>query len=301
MPGMINSERKQEFKDLAQAFGLAVLVHLGFLVLMIAGTWDWPTFDQQPPPVRVSLVDMGPIVEQRRAEERAEREAEQARQQEIERQRRAEQEARQEQQRRIDEQRQRELEQQRAEQAERDRLADERRQREEQQRLLEEERRRVEEEQLRELAELRAQREEAQRRREEEEQRMAEIAERRAAEEADRRAVEEAERLRLAQQQADADARRATLGEEYSLTIAELVRREWNRPPTTRPGVRCDVRVFQIPGGEIIDVAIVSPCNADDATRRSIEAAVRRVGELPYRGYESVFQRELVFTFRYDG
>jgi colicin import membrane protein len=65
--------------------------------------------------------------------------------------------------------------------------------------------------------------------------------------------------------------------------------------------VACTVRVFQIPGGEIIAAEIVRPCNADDATRRSIIAAVNRVGELPYRGYESVFNREIEFVFRFDG
>jgi colicin import membrane protein len=65
--------------------------------------------------------------------------------------------------------------------------------------------------------------------------------------------------------------------------------------------VECSVRVVQIPGGEIIDASIVSPCNADDATRRSITAAVMRVGNLPYRGYEDVFERQITFVFVYDG
>ena len=44
-----------------------------------------------------------------------------------------------------------------------------------------------------------------------------------------------------------------------------------------------------------------SPCNADDLTRRSIEAAVLRAQPLPYQGYEPVFSRNIVFTFHYDG
>jgi colicin import membrane protein len=63
----------------------------------------------------------------------------------------------------------------------------------------------------------------------------------------------------------------------------------------------CTVRVFQIPGGDIISSELVSPCNADQATRRSIETAINRVNALPYRGYESVFEREIEFGFRYDG
>jgi colicin import membrane protein len=61
------------------------------------------------------------------------------------------------------------------------------------------------------------------------------------------------------------------------------------------------VQVVQIPGGEVISSSLVGRCNADEATRRSILAAVDRAGVLPYRGYEDVFQREIEFIFRYDG
>jgi colicin import membrane protein len=57
----------------------------------------------------------------------------------------------------------------------------------------------------------------------------------------------------------------------------------------------------QIPGGEVISAAIAGQCNADEATRRSLVAAVERAGTLPYRGFEDVFQREIDFIFRYDG
>ena len=133
------------------------------------------------------------------------------------------------------------------------------------------------------------------------ERRLAELAEQREAERQRVAAEAEAERLRLAREQAEQAARRATLEEEYVATIAELVRRNWIRPATTNPGVQCAVQVVQIPGGDIIDQAIVSPCNADDITRRSIEDAVERTAVLPYRGYEDVFQREIRFVFRYDG
>lgn len=309
---MISPQRKQAIKDQLQALGLALAVHAGVVLVLIVGTWNWQSFERDPPPVRVTLVDTGPIIEQRREEEAAERRAEEARQQELEQQRqeaerrrqqelereRAEAEA---QQRAEEERRQQEQERREAEERRR-READERQRRiEEERRQVEEERRRAEQERQRELEELRRQREEARREREKQERRLAELAERREAEEAERQAREEAERLRLAEQNAEAEARRATLKEEYISTIRELVRRNWTRPPTTDPGVRCDVRVVQIPGGEIIDATIVSPCNADDATRRSIQTAVLRVGELPYRGYEDVFAREIVFTFRYDG
>ena len=47
--------------------------------------------------------------------------------------------------------------------------------------------------------------------------------------------------------------------------------------------------------------SVVAPCNGDELTKRSLEAAVLRAQPLPYRGFESVFQREISFNFRYDG
>jgi len=315
---ILSPQRKQAIKDTLTAFGLALAVHLGFVLILVVGTWDWEPFEHKPVPVRVTLVDQGPVVEQRREQERQE-EAERQRQEELQRQREEEEAERQrqeeaerqrqreeavERQRREQlEQQRREEEQRRQQEAERRRREDEqaRQQAEEEQRQLARERREREQARQSELEELRRQREQAQREREEQERRLQELSERRERESEERAAEEESERLRLAQEQAAAEARRATLREEYVATIRELVRRNWIRPPTTSPGVECSVRVVQIPGGEIIDATIVSPCNADDATRRSITAAVMRVGNLPYRGYEDVFERQITFVFSYDG
>lgn len=303
---VIQKTSKTQYKDFGVALIQAIGVHIVFLALFVASSWNWQSFEPPMPPVRVSLVDMGPTVAEREAQERqraleAER-AEQARE-EAEALERARQEAaaRVERERQAELQAQREAEAKRAaeEAAEQARLARERR---EAARREEEARRQAEAEaRERELAEIRAQREAAQREREEQERQLAELAAERLAKEEERRQMEAAERLRLANEQAQADARRATLREEYILTIQELIRRNWNRPPTTAVGMNCTVKVFQIPGGEIISAELISPCNADQATRRSIETAINRVTALPYRGYESVFEREIEFGFRYDG
>lgn len=313
---VIQKTSKAHYKDLGLALIQAIGVHLGFLLLFLASSWNWQSFEPPVPPVRVSLVDMGPTVAEREAEQqRREREAqraEQAREEaqalerarqeaaaRLERERQAEEEA---QARRAAEQAAREeaARQQAAEQAAREaQLARERR--EAARREAEAQQKAEAEARERELAEIRAQREAAQRAREEQERQLAQLAEDRLAKEEERREREAAERLRLANEQAQADARRATLREEYILTIQELIRRNWTRPPTTAVGMNCTVKVFQIPGGEIISSELVSPCNADQATRRSIETAINRVTALPYRGYESVFEREIEFGFRYDG
>jgi colicin import membrane protein len=87
----------------------------------------------------------------------------------------------------------------------------------------------------------------------------------------------------------------------YQLAIQQVVQRNWLRPDTAQPGIRCTIDIVQIPGGEVINVAVASPCNADELTRRSIEAAVLKAQPLPYDGFQSVFQRQIRFTFRYDG
>ena len=51
----------------------------------------------------------------------------------------------------------------------------------------------------------------------------------------------------------------------------------------------------------MISAAISGKCNGDEATRRSILAAVERGGALPYRGFEDAFAREIDFIFIYDG
>ena len=60
------------------------------------------------------------------------------------------------------------------------------------------------------------------------------------------------------------------------------------------------LKIVQIPGGEVISVAIAGKCNADESTRRSMVSAVERAGPLPYRGFENVFERELDFIFTYN-
>lgn len=295
------SARRTGFGDGLKAFGLALAVHAVGGALLWAGSMTWAPKRPEIAP-SFTLVDAAPFVETRRDEalaeqqaEAAERRLEQARAEEAERRRELEQ---QQQREREESERQALLERQRQQQLERE--AEQARQ-EEVQRELERQRREAEQARLDELRELRRQREEAQREREEQERRLAELAEQREREAEQRRAEQEAERLRLAREQAEAEQRRGTLSEEYQSTIAELVRRNWLRPPTTRPGVRCAVRVVQIPSGVIIDQAIASPCNADALTRESILSAVQRTEQLPYDGYQEVFEREIVFIFRYDG
>ncbi len=180
---------------------------------------------------------------------------------------------------------------------------DERRKREQveleaQERLTEMERQRQQQ-----MDDIRRLREQAEQRRRLEEQRLAQLEDR-----------QRDDRERAAERQrADAlpvreDARRAGTGgtendlrARYVFALQQAVTSNWLRPDTARPGLRCSVRIVQLPGGEVMDASVVPPCNGDPLTQRSLEAAVMRAQPLPYRGYEAVFQRSIDFVFRYDG
>ena len=84
---------------------------------------------------------------------------------------------------------------------------------------------------------------------------------------------------------------------KYAAAIQEAVLGQWIRPDTVPLGQRCRVSIRQIPGGEVIDVEVQPGCPFDEAGRRSLEAAVLRAKPLPYRGFESVFQRNLTLNF----
>jgi colicin import membrane protein len=172
----------------------------------------------------------------------------------------------------------------------------------EQQRQEVEERQRLEQMQLeqeRQLADIRKRREEAEKRRQLEEARLQQLADARQRTQRDVPAPAAAEAPptdRLGNNGTDD----SLLG-RYSLAIQQAVQQNWLRPDSAQPGIRCTLRIVQIPGGEVIQVSVTSPCNADDLTRRSIEAAVMKAQPLPYRGFEDVFQRDIRFNFRYDG
>lgn len=165
---------------------------------------------------------------------------------------------------------------------------------EERERLSQMERDRAEQ-----LADIRRKREEAQKRRELEEQKLQQLADARARTERDVPQPAAAERP-PAERLGNNGTDDSLLG-RYSLAIQQAVQQNWLRPDSAQPGIRCTLRIVQIPGGEVIQVSVTSPCNADDLTRRSIEAAVMKAQPLPYRGFEPVFQRDIRFNFRYDG
>ena len=88
----------------------------------------------------------------------------------------------------------------------------------------------------------------------------------------------------------------ANLSGQYIAAIQRAVLDQWIRPDSVPRGQRCRITIRQLPGGQVVDVEVSPSCPYDEAGKRSVEAAVRRA-QLPYRGFESVFNRTLNFNF----
>jgi colicin import membrane protein len=291
----------QEFNARLRAFSLAIGVHVLMAALVVLGTMNWEPF-RKPKNIGMTIeaviVDTSEIKKQREAARQAVEMEDRRRQRDerLEQQKKREQEQKKIRDQEAAEKRARELKAQKKRDAQ-DRL----------QKLRLERERKQEDERLkqqRELEQVRAQREAAEKQRKLDEQRLRQTEARR------EKAIQEQQHLQreaIAQRQADAEAREfragqiATLSDNYQAAIQSFVTQNWMRPPTAQSGLRCTLKIVQIPGGEVISAAIAGKCNGDQATRRSILAAVERGGALPYRGFENVFQREIDFIFIYDG
>lgn len=131
--------------------------------------------------------------------------------------------------------------------------------------------------------------------------REAQLAEQRLQQLADARRgnpAEDAARADAAASQPGAGGTDAGLMAKYAAALQSAITAKWTRPETIADGALCRLIIRQLPGGEVVDVQVSSPCSYDEQGRRSIEAAVLKAQPLPYAGFEPVFQRTLTLNFR---
>lgn len=257
----------------------------GLLVLILAVNLPfWSTTATQPVRLAIDAV----VVPDVDAAQERERAADQRRREAAER-------SRAEDARRVEEQRQAELARQRK--------ADE-------QRKVEEAKRRDAERialQKRRAEEQRQQQAEQQRKaeaaRRAEEQQRAELAREREAQQrraAEARRQQERETQLAAALAAEQERENAVSGgllDQWIEVIRQRVQRNWIRPGSARAGLECEVRVMQIPGGEVVDVR-VGQCNGDAAVVRSIENAVYKASPLPPPPNAALFERNIILIFK---
>ena len=288
----------REFWSQTKAFGLALAVHVLMAAMVVLGTMTWKPF--RPPAltgmtIEAVMVDTGAIKQRR---EQGRQEAEKAIAQKTAKVRREKE---------LKDRQKREKREEEADKQRQKDLAAKRRQEDLRLQNLRKKQALDRKDQMKkqqdELEQVRKQRNEATRQRKIEEEKLKQLDARRQADaNAQRQVKAEADmQQRMANEQAEFRAGQiASKGEEYYSAIQSQVTNNWLRPPTARSGLRCRLKIVQIPGGEVISAAIAGSCIADEATRRSITAAVERAGSLPYRGFEDVFEREIDFIFTYD-
>ena len=167
--------------------------------------------------------------------------------------------------------------------------------------LLEQEK--MEVERQRQLEEVRKQLADAARQKNLEKERLQQLQDKRLAEQkkAEQDRLDQLVEQEAEQAQTGAGGQDNDLAAQYAAAIQAAVTRNWNRPESVPPGLRCTLRIVQIPGGDVLSASVTSPCNADASARLSIEQAVMRAAPLPYQGFEDVFAREVTFNFKYDG
>lgn len=90
----------------------------------------------------------------------------------------------------------------------------------------------------------------------------------------------------------------AALRAAYIEALTKAIRMNWTQPENVSSTVACKIVIRQIAGGEVIDAQVDPSCPYDEQGRRSVEAAVLKAQPLPYRGFESVFNRTLTINFR---
>jgi len=188
-------------------------------------------------------------------------------------------------------------ERKRVEEAEqKQRLAKQQEEADRQKKLAEEQRKaseaKAEEERQKKIAELRARRAQAEKEAQLAEQKLRQVAQARA-----NQATANAAASGTSQAAPGAGGSSDDLAAKYAAAIQQAVLNQWVRPDSVPRGQRCRLTIRQLPGGEVVEVQFGSSCPYDDAGRRSVEAAILRAQPLPYRGFESVFQRTLNFNF----
>lgn len=151
----------------------------------------------------------------------------------------------------------------------------------------------AEQEKAKRLAELRARREQAEKEAQLAEQKLRQVADARARQAAAASAASSGSTQATPGQGGNSD----DLAARYAAAIQQAVLNQWVRPDSVPLGQRCRLTIRQLPGGEVVEVQVAAGCPYDEAGRHSIEAAVLRAQPLPFRGFESVFQRTLNFNF----
>jgi colicin import membrane protein len=101
-----------------------------------------------------------------------------------------------------------------------------------------------------------------------------------------------------AERQTGSNGPDAGLRAQYLAAIQNTLKQNWVGPDNMPPNQQCLLHIVQLPGGQVVSAKVDSNCPFDDAGRKSVEDAAMRANQLPYKGFESVFSRNVDMYFK---
>lgn len=107
------------------------------------------------------------------------------------------------------------------------------------------------------------------------------------------------EKLRAEQAAKEAEARARQIDIDraaYQREIARFMTQHWIKPPNTKSGDSCDVKIVQSRSGHVLDVTVVA-CIGNAAFRDSVERAANKPDRLPLPRNPEVFERNIRISF----
>ena len=87
------------------------------------------------------------------------------------------------------------------------------------------------------------------------------------------------------------------LKDAYLAAIQNTLKQNWLGAANIPAGQECLLHIVQSVGGDILSAKVDPSCPYDDAGKKSVEDAAIRAGQLPYKGFEKVFTRNIDMKF----
>lgn len=89
----------------------------------------------------------------------------------------------------------------------------------------------------------------------------------------------------------------ADLKAQYLAAIQNTLKQNWVGPDNM-PNQPCLLHIVQLQGGQVVSAKVDASCPFDEAGRKSVEDAAMRASQLPYKGFEKVFSRNIDMNFK---
>jgi len=101
-----------------------------------------------------------------------------------------------------------------------------------------------------------------------------------------------------AQRQTGQNGPDSGLRAQYQAAIQNVLKQNWTGPDNIPAGQLCLLHIIQLEGGQVMSAKVDPSCPYDDAGKKSVEDAALRANTLPYKGFESVFSRNVDMYFK---